>query len=147
MRGGSASAGNNSTDNSSRRGTFEGRCMRALGSAASSNGRHYGNTIIILQRGRFLLQVADVFVVEVNVHKGAQLAVLGVEMAAQVGMPGNQAVEGLADIRGADVHRGLLVGVLAERSGDVNLCHSAHFTTDAASGNRDSPIDCPVIRW
>ena len=43
-----------------------------------------------LQCGRFLLEVADVFVVDVKIDEGAQFAVIGVEMLLQVGMLGDE---------------------------------------------------------
>ena len=38
---------------------------------ASGNGRHDGNVITFIQRGRFFLQVADVLVVDIEVDEGA----------------------------------------------------------------------------
>src|SRR5579864_6016637 len=43
---------------------------------ASSNGRHNGNVITFLQRGGFFVQVANVFVIYIQVDEGAKFAFL-----------------------------------------------------------------------
>src|SRR5882672_9470110 len=50
---------------------------------ASGDRRHNRQAVAVVQRGRFLLQVADVFIVEVKINERAQLAFVGVEMLAQ----------------------------------------------------------------
>ena len=68
--------------------------------AASGDGGHDGNGITILHGRGFFLQVANVLVIQVDVHEGAQLAILGVEMAPQLRMLGDQTGEGIADRAG-----------------------------------------------
>src|ERR1700690_4542572 len=83
----------------------------------SRNRRHYRNVITVFHRGCVLLQVADVFVVEVHVDEGAELAVVVIKMTAQVGVLGDESAEGLADGRAADVNSRLFPGVLAQWRG------------------------------
>ena len=64
---------------------------------ASGDGRHDGNVITFLQRGRFFVQVANIFVVYIEVDKGAKFALLGVKVLAQVGMLHHQRVHRFAD--------------------------------------------------
>jgi len=70
------------------------------------------------------LQVADILVVEVDVNKGAELAVIGVEVAAKVRMLGNQPGKGLAYSAALNLHRTLLSGVLPQRRRYVDFDHS-----------------------
>ena len=70
------------------------------------------------------MQVADVLVVEVNVNKGAELAVISVEVAAKVWMLGDQPGKGLAYGAALNLHRTLLSGVLPQRGRYVDFDHS-----------------------
>src|SRR6266571_9387129 len=78
--------------------------------------RHNGNSIAFSQGRVFLLQVADVFVVQVHVDEGPQFAVIGKKMAAQVGVLSGEFPERFADVAGGDIHRVLFFSVLAQRS-------------------------------
>jgi len=80
---------------------------------ASRDRRHYRNTITILDRGRFFLQVAHVVVIEVDIHKGPQFAFLGIKVAVQVWMFSSQAGQSLGDCASLNFHRRLLTSVLA----------------------------------
>src|SRR4029077_5579776 len=79
---------------------------------APSDRRHYRNGITVFDRGGFFLQVADVFVIEVDIDESAQFAIVGVEVAAQVRMRGNEAGEGVGDGCTFHLNRGLLPGIL-----------------------------------
>ncbi len=79
---------------------------------APGDGRHDGNVITVFQGRRFLLQVADVFVVEIEVNEGAQFALVGVEVLAQVGMQRDERIHGFADGRSRNVHGRLFADVL-----------------------------------
>jgi len=80
---------------------------------ASGDRRHYRNTITIFDRGRFFLQVTHVIIIEVDIHKGAQFTVLGIEVPVQVGMFSGQTGQSLSDSASLNFHRRLLTGVLA----------------------------------
>ena len=122
---------NNRTDNNSRScgEAFEKWSIRnsLIGtsvSPASSNRRHYRNSITVLNCRGLFLQVADVFVIQVNVDERTEFAVVGVKMPAQVRVLGNQPGQGFRDGAGLDLDRGLLAGVLAQRGGYVDFCHA-----------------------
>ena len=81
-------------------------------SSASSDRRHYGNGITVFDRGGFFLQVADVFVIEVDIDESAQFAIVGVEMPTQVGMPRHETRKRIGDGIALHLYRGLLSGIL-----------------------------------
>ncbi len=89
--------------------------------------RHYGNIITIADRGRFLLQIAHVLVIQIDVYKSAQLALVGVKVAAKVRMARHQAGERLANVACLHLHRGLFSSVLPERGGDVDFGHRLYM--------------------
>ena len=60
-------------------------------SLASGDGGDDGNRITVVERGGFFVQVAHVFVVDVDVDEGAELAVIVIEMTLQVGMLADRA--------------------------------------------------------
>ena len=73
-------------------------------------------------RRRVLAQIADVFVVQVDVDEAAQLAFVVVEMCLRrSAMLGGQRVEHLADGRPGELDGILLPGELAQRRRDQNL--------------------------
>jgi hypothetical protein len=80
---------------------------------ASSDRRHYRNTITVLDGGSFFLEVADIVVVEVNIHKRPQFTFFSVKVAAQVRMPGGQIRQGVTYCAALDLHVRLLASVLA----------------------------------
>ena len=114
--------------------------------SASRDGRHNRNTITVLYRRGFLLQIANVLVVKVDVDEGAQLAVIGIKMTAQVRMLGDQVGKGSADGAGLDLNGRLFASVLAQ--GRRNLDLGIGYTTvmrlpqeglgDSASGRPTS---------
>ena len=53
---------------------------------ASGDGWHDRNTITVFDRRGFFLQVANVFVIEVDIHKGTQFAFVRIKMPAQLRM-------------------------------------------------------------
>lgn len=70
------------------------------------------------------MQVADIFVVQVNVNKGAEFAIVSIEVAAQVRVLGDQAGKRLTDCAALNLDRPLLTGVLPQWCGYVNFDHS-----------------------
>jgi len=85
----------------------------SFNSAAPGNRRHNGNVITVFQGRSFLLQIPNVLIIQIKVNERSQLAVLGIEMFAQLGMLGDQGVHRLADRRSRNVYRSLLADVLA----------------------------------
>src|SRR5208282_3762132 len=79
--------------------------------------------ITVRDRGGFFLQVAHVFVVDVDVDERAQLALLGIEVALQVGMLRDQAGKGLSHGLSGDIDRGLFPRVLAKWRRNLDLGH------------------------
>ena len=72
-------------------------CGRGHDLSSAGNRRNNSDRIRFLD-GRFVLvQIADVLIVEIDIHKGAQLAVFREEMLAQAGMQGNKIAECLAN--------------------------------------------------
>src|SRR4029077_2626411 len=92
-------------------------------STAPSDGGHDGNGITVADHSGLFLQVTDVFVVEVDIHEGAQFTVFGVEVAAQVGVLGDEISERVGDGGGLHLDSGLLSGVLAKGRRNVDLRH------------------------
>jgi len=66
-------------------------------------------------------EVADIFVVEVDVDEGAELAFRGEEVLLQRGVRGGERGEGVGNGGAFDGDGGLLVSEGAQRGGDVNL--------------------------
>src|SRR5438309_1419478 len=67
---------------------------------AAGNGRNNANRISILGRRVLFGEVANVFVIDVDVHKTAQLAVFGEQVLAQVRILGREISERFADRSG-----------------------------------------------
>jgi len=115
---------NNRTDNNSRRWgeAFEEWSIRNSSiSPASSDRRHYRNSITVLDRSGSFLQVSDVFVIQINIDERTEFAVLSVKMAPQVRVLGNQPGQGFGNGASVDLDRRLLAGVLAQGGGNVDF--------------------------
>src|SRR6202167_2240776 len=118
---------NNRTDNNSRgwgEAFEEGSVRDPSGSPASGNRRHYRNSITVLDCSGFFLQVTNVLVIQVNIHKRTEFPIVGVKMPAQVRVLGNQSGQGFSNGSGLNLDRRLLSSVLAQRGGDVDFCHA-----------------------
>jgi len=100
--------------------------------SASSNGRYDGNVITVLHRGRLLLQVANVLIIEIQIHEGAQLAIVRIQMPPKLWMLRHQVVHGLTHGRTLHLHRRLFTYILAQRRRDVNLAHKSNHKRCAA---------------
>jgi hypothetical protein len=105
---------------------------------APGYGRDYRNVITFLDGRGFLLQVADVFIVKVNIHKRAQLAVIGVQMPSQIGMLHRERIHGLGHGRAFNLNGGLLAHILPQRRWNVNFAHRINNIKDAAASWEDS---------
>src|ERR1700749_1313807 len=92
------------------------------GTTAASDGgddREFGG---IINAGVFLFRkVTDVFVIDVDVHEGAQLAVGGEEMLAHSRELLYQLLQTLSDSHAPHRHGLLLVRVGSKRSGDMDF--------------------------
>ncbi len=74
-------------------------------------------------RRRVFFQIADVFVVQIHVDEAAQLAFVVKELLAQVGELRGQRAQHFADGRAGQLHRIVLVGVLAQRGRNQDFGH------------------------
>src|SRR5215470_7865607 len=90
---------------------------------AAGYRRDDADLVLLFDRGVFFLQVADVFVVDVDVDEVAQLAVGVEEVFPQIGKLRGQFVERFADLRRFDRDRRLAPGVLAQSCRDRNGWH------------------------
>jgi hypothetical protein len=88
-----------------------GRKLRST--TPSSNGWHYRDIITVVYRRGIFLKVTNVFIVQVHVHEGAQLAIFGVKLTAQVGMLGYQVRKRISNGCGLYLHVSLFAHVLA----------------------------------
>src|ERR1700686_1214 len=91
--------------------------------SAAGNRRHDGNGITVLKHGGFFLEVAHVFVIDVDVHERPQLAVVSIKVALQIGMPRDQASEGFAHGFCRDVDRRLFPRILTKWRRNLDLGH------------------------
>src|SRR6202041_3703788 len=80
-----------------------------------------------------LWQIANVFVVQIDVHKRAQLALFGVEMFLKVRMRRGQRGKSIADCSSFDAHRRLFFRVYAERCRYVDFHSISSYFATAAS--------------
>ena len=74
-----------------------------------------------LERRLILLQVADVFVVDVDVDEAAQLAFVVEQMLLQAAKPRRQVCKQLADGRAVELDDVELVGERTQRCGNVDF--------------------------
>ena len=115
-----------------------GLARRSLSGArhAAGDRRNDADGVDRLDRRLFLLQIADVFVVDVDVDEAAQLALLVVQVRLQPTVLARQIGEQLADCRARGVNGVLLVGVRPQ------WCRNQDFRHDAECPLRSS-IDRP----
>jgi len=85
--------------------------------------------ITVFEHGGFLLEVAHVLVIDVDVYERAQLAVLSVKVALQVGMPRDQASE-----RFATVFAGTSIEAVSPNTG------AAETNLDLGHVNKDAMV-------
>ena len=90
----------------------------------SCNRGHYGNVITVFYGGGVLLQIADVFIVQVDIDESAELAVVVIEMTSQVGVLGDKSRKGFSDSRTFDFNRRLFPSILPQRRRNVDLWHA-----------------------
>src|ERR1700733_2179795 len=98
----------------------------AQNDASAGDRRDNRQAVTVLDRRVLLVaQVTNVFVVQVNVHEGAQFAFLGIQVLFQFRMSEGEFIQRLTYGGSLNRHRGLLGGELTEGGRDVNL-HSAN---------------------
>src|SRR5213594_1134992 len=83
------------------------------------------NRVAFLQGGRILLEVADVLLVDVDVHEVSQSTVVRVQMTPKLVEAVHEVAEGLFDAFGFDVHRIVVRRVLTKgrRNDDPDRSH------------------------
>src|SRR5262245_872527 len=99
------------------------------GARAAGYRRDDADLVLLFDRGVFFLQVADVFVVDVDVDEAAQLAAGVEEVFPQIGKLSGQFVERFADLRRFDRDRRLAPDVLAQSCRNRNGWHDVFFST------------------
>ena len=85
------------------------------------HGRDDAHRVAGLQRRLVLLQIADVFVVDVNVDEAAHAALVVEQMLLQPGKPRRQVCKQLVDGRPVELDDVELVGIRTERCGNVDF--------------------------
>jgi hypothetical protein len=83
------------------------------GAGAASDGGHDGEAVVFVHRGAFLVQIADVFVVQINVHKGTQFALISIQVTPQIRVRRGQLRERLTYVLGLHVNARLLARILS----------------------------------
>ena len=97
-----------------------------LESDAACHRRNDADRVARRDRRLLLLQVADVFVVQVDVDEAAQLALIVVQVRLQAGVLRRQIGQQLADRCAVGLDRVLLIGVRSQRGRDQDFRrHSA----------------------
>lgn len=89
--------------------------------AAAGDGGNDADGVAVFGGSIFLGEVTDVLIVDVDVDKTAQLAVLSEEVLAQVGKLGGEMAEGLAHGSSGEFRRIAFARVDAKGSGDDYL--------------------------
>src|ERR1700734_1144985 len=107
------------------------RSRNSRSSGASGDRRHNRNVITFAHRSCFLLQVTDVFIVDIQVDESAQLAFVRVKMPPHIGMLRHQCIHGFSDRGRGNLHRGLFPNILAQRRRNVNLAHRSNLKEPA----------------
>src|SRR5262249_37442098 len=114
---------NNRKGNNNRLSGWRGTSSLSATGAASGDGGHDGDVITVFEGGSVFLEITHVLVVDIDIHKGAEFAVLCIEMTPQVGMLADQGGKRFAHGCGWKLHRSLLPGILAQGRGNMNLRH------------------------
>src|ERR1019366_2799663 len=83
--------------------------------------RHDADRVSVLGSRIFLVQEANVLVIQIYIHEAADSSVVGIEMLAQLGEARRQAVKRLAHRGGATFDARLLSGELAKRRRNQDL--------------------------
>src|SRR5579862_2506136 len=91
------------------------RCQ--LDAAAARDGWDDANRVAFAHAGLVLLQVADVFVIHIDVDEAAQAAIVGIEVLFQIAEARSEPGKGLADCGGLQFDAFLLARVGAQGSG------------------------------
>jgi hypothetical protein len=66
-------------------------------SPASGDRRHYRNSITVLDCSRFFIHKSDVLIVQVNIHKRTEFALVSIKMPPEVRVLGDQSGQGFGD--------------------------------------------------
>src|SRR4029077_829607 len=87
-----------------------------LDSYAAGDRRHNADRIAVLGRRVFLLQVANILVIEVDIHEAANAAVIGVKVLAEIRVSSRKLFQGFADGSRIELHACLLARKLPQGS-------------------------------
>ncbi len=96
---------------------FGGRWFGRRGYGATGDARDDRHGVAILHRGGVLFQIADVFVVQIDVDEAAQLAFIVEELTAQIRVVGGEGGQHFAYGRAGQLDGILFACVLAQRCG------------------------------
>src|SRR5689334_17024921 len=95
------------------------KCCSAL---SAGNRRNDRQIVALLYRSiLFSIEVTNIFVVQVDIYEGAQLAIVGVEVPLQIRMLCCELRKRVAHRRGAHIDRGLFGGILPKWCRNMNL--------------------------
>jgi hypothetical protein len=83
------------------------------GAGAASDGGHDGEAVVFVHRGAFLVQIADVFVIQINIHKGPQFAFVSIQVTPQVRVRRGERGKRLAHVLGLHVNARFLARILS----------------------------------
>jgi hypothetical protein len=85
----------------------------ATGAGTASDGGHDGEAVVFVHWGAFLAQIADIFVIQVNVHEGSQFALISIQVTSQIRVRRGQRGKRLAHVIGLHVNTRLLARILS----------------------------------
>jgi|SRR5437868_12487536 len=99
-----------------------GASTTARGRAAAGDRRNNAQVVTLFDRCGFSLgKIANVIIIQVKIYKASQLAFVGIQVLAQLGMPLRQLTQGVTNGAPADIDGILLARVLPEWSRYVDL--------------------------
>src|SRR5260370_813564 len=109
------------------------RSLRILEPSGDGGDDRY--RIAFLGGSILFLQIANILVIYVHIDESAQLAVIGVEMAAQVAILCCEIGQGFSDGAALNVNRRVFAGILPEWGGNMNLHDRALIITRMRSAS------------
>jgi hypothetical protein len=93
---------------------------------AARNRRYDADNIVFLHGRLVLLEIADILIIQIDIHEAADLSFIGKEMPAQVAVLRSQAGQRLSHGFSLELYRILLPCVLAQWSWDDHLYGHSH---------------------
>src|SRR5689334_9397785 len=109
---------------------------------ATGDRGHDADGVAVFSRRVFLLQIANILVVEVNIHEAANAAILGIEVLAQVRIGSGKLFQGLANRSGIELHACLLARKLPQSGRNFQLySHSSLASSVTPQWNLSTVIE------